>query len=564
MDWTWIGGILILVILSFFLAILFIPRNDPVPIITQQGFLDSCYTNPCSPEFVCDSLTWTCKLPNDTVCNNGFDCLGTSYCSEVCTQLTNGGFDQPCPCNEGLTCTNGQCKKSGGQTCSSNNQCSSNNCVGSICMDGYSNGSSCNSNSSCESGNCSKLICQPEGITTGDLNSVCNVNSNCNSNECLNKICVSTHGLGTVCGGGFVCSSILECNSGICDFGFDPNDGPVCIGGMSYNNTCKNAVTLGCTNNNQCISGSCNGNPSLSVFTFGQPNFPGLTNMSINPISNSPVLTGTRKILVKSNNNIDTLYFLTPTGILSATYNGSIVSNFTNVYPDLSNSIIDFALNDTTFMVALRLNEDVLYSGSSFSSLQPYNPVLGPGPLGTQYDLFGNPIPITNIDIAGNGDVVITSFTNGYVKPSSSSIWTAATAVGGPYNGQPIQSSSNISFYFDTVENPELPGPAVCPSNGVNQVSCPQTYNLIWSQGGSLQFSGNIAGFTLLYPVARYSLYKANVSVRTSNMISVVNGFNIALTLNGLTELVPYQTSANTLVVASLTRYYVFDLQSCI
>lgn len=559
MDWSWVFGVLLLGIMSMFLILLFLPKEAPPPTSVEiASLLDSCLSVTCEEGLVCDSLTMTCKKPDGNKCSSGWECLGTSYCSGVCTSRTNGGLFQPCPCNEGLVCTKFQCKKDVGVACSGDDECSTGQCD-TVCVL-RSNGQSCVSNVDCSSGHCSRRVCQPPGVTTGDIGSSCSNNSVCTGGNCTGGICVSLHGLGSSCGGGYICPSIMSCNNSVCTFGSDPNSNDVCIGGMAKSgNVCKNAIGIGCTNNNQCINGIngvCGSKPTMSTLVFSDTS--GLTNMGILKISDSIFLTGLKKILVRSTSTTDTFYAWTDYGIITASYNGTFVSNWISVRS--AAGFKDIAQNTTSFFVVME--DNTVHYGPSFADLVPFNVQPGIGPAGTQYDTTNVSLSIEYIDVAENNDVILTSGGRGMIKKATDAYYSQASAVGGPFDGTPISSSLPISFYYDTIEGPNLPGPTVCPPNGINQTLCPQSYNIMWVDGG-LQFSGNVAGFSVPYPVTSYSLSFNPVSLRQANLISVVGTYNLALTRNGNTQLVPYQTSASTIVLASPNRFYVIDKGQC-
>jgi hypothetical protein len=569
-----VGCVLLGIMIGLFL-LLFIPSPNPVPIsIPPSSFQSSCFTNPCEAGLICDPLNYTCKMNDGMTCQNGSDCLTTSFCSGVCVSTTMGLLDQPCPCINGLTCTsiNGMsvCKKSTGSVCSSNGECASNNCDG-TCKSGSVNAFSCNVDSDCASNHCSVGFCQPIGITTGNINSFCSgtctgfTGSVCGSG--LSCVCSGNsgtcssidNGLSVACGSGLMCSDIFECSASVCNFGIDPNDNDTCIGGMTrVNSVCKNNKTISCGSNSNCVSGSCTGPPTLSSYSI-DGTLIGSTHISINPFASSSNFANPMSIQGRNDNAI---YVHSSLGIVDM--HGVILvpqyqsTNISGVL--IEKRVIDFGLNQSLFIVAflerhsssIIVQNNTLYSGTQLTSLAPFNIQAGSGLDGTQYDVFGQSMSILGVNISEYNDVIITApNTSGYIKPFNNFFYSQAIIQGGPRNGELVSAAkSKIGFYYDTTG---------ISSNNLIFIS---TYPGVG--GYVLQFSGNIAGFTTPYSdTFTYAISFSTAGILNENLISLSNG-NIIITHAGISNTFPYSSNPNTLVLATQDVYFVLDGGSCI
>ena len=79
---------------------------------------DTCNEDePCGPSQTCDTITNTCRISNGEECTNNVDCVTESSCipttyydetvKNICGVKRGEGF--PCPCDDGLCCSNGIC-----------------------------------------------------------------------------------------------------------------------------------------------------------------------------------------------------------------------------------------------------------------------------------------------------------------------------------------------------------------------------------------------------------------------------------------------------------------------
>ena len=223
---------------------------------------ESCDDNDdCEGAIDCESNL--CAAP-PTPCNNNTDCPVGTVCIEVgnvlptdCTAPSNVG--DPCDdtddCVAGLTCDGNTCKASFGGACSSGSQCLSGTCANNLCDCGTDGNPACTTaGESCIGGECKPQSGVGDECDTNDTDD-CDQNLTCDGNICKASF-------GEACSNNNQCLS-GTCTNNLCDCGTDGNPacttaGESCIGGE-----CKPQSGAGeecdTDDNNDCESGECNG-----------------------------------------------------------------------------------------------------------------------------------------------------------------------------------------------------------------------------------------------------------------------------------------------------------------
>lgn len=213
-------------------------------------------------------------------CNGDSGCASNNCSNNICqaSGVTSGEVGAKCiigstttggQCDTGLTCTGsssttgsiGTCsspsatKTPNGGSCMSNSDCNSNNCVNNICTTTSSgslpDGSPCTSSSQCMStSTCFNNVCTASGGTGGDtlFYEPCTMTTDCRLyNTCTTSIGVT--------------------DTDRCLFRANPNSCPSgsCLSGFTCTDSACLATTgLFCTNNSQCVSGTCSTPGSIS------------------------------------------------------------------------------------------------------------------------------------------------------------------------------------------------------------------------------------------------------------------------------------------------------------
>lgn len=288
------SGILFLIFIT--LSLYYWKDNKPVQTsqaditLSYQGFLAPCGSDQsCPTGLYCDALTFTCRLGQNSICNNSFDCIYPYHCSGICVNSPLlGGLDDYCPCEDGYYCYNipdkngaYTCKIAPNGKCKNSTDCYSQLCDNGICSSKYPLAFSCKNNQDCQSGWCSSGYCQNLNITTGQIGAACggcSENSDnlapCNSGyscSCENGT-VGTNGVTGICQNNILgfqencyyngCNKNFTCEQGICGFKINPNYSPNnnCITNMQKsNNYCLSSSSLSCGKNSDCYSNVCSG-----------------------------------------------------------------------------------------------------------------------------------------------------------------------------------------------------------------------------------------------------------------------------------------------------------------
>lgn len=249
--------------------------DTPPPISTTCG--ESC------PEgLVCDPLRNRCVLPLGAKCTSAFDCESNAYCSAVCTTGPYGPLNANCPCDNGLVCINGKCKKDLNETCNINSDCASSSCIASKCNSTKQNGFSCTINSDCASNNCSNKICQNPGVISGESNAVCFNNNMCNSGRiCSDNTCViPTSGFTDACR---ICAASFTCVNNACTFDGNACKDTTCIGGMVCGGGfgCLGLANIGVARTDLCLSLQSTGSSANFLMRSATERFPLIGALSI-------------------------------------------------------------------------------------------------------------------------------------------------------------------------------------------------------------------------------------------------------------------------------------------
>lgn len=183
-------------------------------------------------------------------CNNDLDCSSSGFCSSnnfapgpCVTRLATGAFcTRPRQCASG-NCVNGACTPAA--TCTINSQCAFGKvCASGVCMDPLTLGSVCVSNDQCFSG-----LCNPTS-TSGAVKycQACSTLVGSPVNCATGSYCNTANGIG-ICfaklPSGSVCSSGLQCISGVCTNG-------LCVGGC--------LTSANCPSGQLCVNGVCTAN----------------------------------------------------------------------------------------------------------------------------------------------------------------------------------------------------------------------------------------------------------------------------------------------------------------
>jgi len=280
--------ILVTVLTITFIAILLITilliqqfNSQIITPSTTNNPLNACGAN-CPEGLVCDPLRNRCVLPIGAKCNSAFDCESNAYCSEVCTTGPFGQLNQNCPCDRGLVCISGKCKKDLNESCAINSDCASGSCINNKCNSAKQNGFACNLDSDCASGNCSNNYCQNPGVISGGSNAVCFNNNMCNSGRiCSNNTCVMpTAGFTQSCA---ICAASYLCKDNACVFDGNNCDETTCIGGMVCGGGfgCLGLSGIGVARSESCLSLKSSGSSANYLMRSTSERFPLINALSI-------------------------------------------------------------------------------------------------------------------------------------------------------------------------------------------------------------------------------------------------------------------------------------------
>lgn len=468
------------------------------------GILQSCVHIPCGPGLVCDGNTYTCKKVNGASCSSYAECTVGSYCSGVCTFGPTGTLNANCPCGQNYRCmvvdNIGTTKCKGYDApCSKPEDCASFTCTGGFCQPGFPNAYPCYNNKQCESGNCSLGFCQPPGITTGNLGASCAGSctlysgARCNVNDRQSFACqcpdnntsrqpgtcvIDNNGLYSACSSTNLCSQLFQCYNSqgpdlqcssddcVCKFNYqNPNlyQG-FCIEGMEqFSQLCYNKPGFACDADSLCSNGNCGNIPILSSYNFTGPgfDFQGTTDVEMsrqvipysswtaaNP-NDGPKPKQSISLFDGSSYLIDLNY-----GLL---YQKG--TNWSQILPAQSarGQLVAAAVRQINTTIVLLVyyngNSYQVYSGSNFLQTASFNG-------GVQRDQNNTALTINYIDISNTANssysVLITDHTgNAYLKKFSDINYSPALVYGGPYNGQPIVSTTGPARFYIQDETPD-------------------------------------------------------------------------------------------------------------
>lgn len=618
---------------------------DPATFVCKLPAGEPCSNfSDCVTGLICSGLcaTGTTGFQDDLCpCTIEYTCVNQSNGLSVCKGI--GGT----PCDIGADCASGLCLQDG------------------TCATGAPNSYPCTDNIACASNNCSNGFCQASGVVTGVRGAACAapcvsfIGAGCSGTieEPLACVCVSgtgtpgvcttsNQGLLSVCSQSLICTNNLVClndDAGtcgsegtgcICTFPYiDPNvitPSLQCINGMStvpQTSACFNNSGLGCDSGGLCSTSSCGGPSVLSIYQFSTSeienrgvNFVGATTTSILPAAAGPTgLISPHKMFATSNGNVDTIYLVDDLqGLLVLQYNPNtmmIVSPWqqliahTTTTSTSTRTLIDVGYNGTTFIVAFNEiltggttgQNDTVYTGTSTSSLAPFNIQSGSGITGTQYTTDGTPLSIEYIDISPpntispGGDVLISINGTIYIKQTTETQYSIGIIQGGPLNGRSMTGLTGPArFYFDNIQNAGGTGAPTCPQMDNNPTQCPSYNNVSFvgpftGFGGGmydqvLQFSGNIAGFadpidrfeeaapTVQYRVFDYGIYSPSpTGMNEAAIIMLTQAFQgstfidniVNVSDGGNTTPVPYRISPTSRSIATANGFYILSIGSC-
>lgn len=265
--------ILIFILISLITIVIIQQLNTqiniaPPPISTTCG-------ESCPDGLICDPLRNRCVLPIGAKCTSAFDCESNAYCSGVCTTGPYGPLNANCPCDNGLVCVNGKCKKDLNESCNINSDCASSSCINGKCNAAKQNGFTCDINSDCASNNCSNKICQNPGVISGGSNAVCFNNNMCDSNRiCSDNTCViPTSGFTNSCA---ICASSYTCKNNSCVFDGNACNDTTCIGGMICGGGfgCLGLPNIGVARTDLCLSLKSSGSSANFLMRSSTERFP--------------------------------------------------------------------------------------------------------------------------------------------------------------------------------------------------------------------------------------------------------------------------------------------------
>lgn len=539
------------------------------------------------------------------------------------------------------------CKGLGGTVCEVDSDCQSLRCIDGVCAAGLPDAAPCTSSDQCANV-CQAGFCQPLGVFSGEIKSRCAApcapfeGAQCRQGlvcACVDGVgepgvCVATNaGILDPCAADeeFCAPSLTcynttggDCDSELCACYFpylNPNQLiDFCVEGMSpIGQQCFNNNQRGCSIGGMCASGNCGGPPAVSQIAFRLDdvntgtNFQSATSTAILPTVafNLPGVVDPHRLFVFSPApNIDNIYIVDRNiGLARAVYNPlaeSPLLSWTILTPGTFSvtinsdtyqaQLLDAQFNGTNYLVALRLTDnsqtfDGLYIRSSAipdNTYTPFNEQPGPGFPGTQYTTDNIPLTIDFVDRSVNNDIMITTNNTAFRKLAVNTAYSTPSVVGGTMDGMPVTNvRGRVSFYFDTIQNPDAPNPPSCPFVDFDTpVQCPAADNFAFvadflPPGGVdiipdiLQYSGNLAGIAFPvnqfnsrpYIVDDYSIFSPQpegmIESATIALTQIDNIFVIAINRSGTTTIVPYQASG-TVKVAVGRGFYVFNIASCI
>lgn len=610
------------------------PKPAPELVTLSQqgsgvGLLSSCLTTPCAPDLTCDGFSYLCKKSLGMACQEYAECAAGDFCSGVCVSGPTGYLDQYCPCAPGYACiladeTTGltTCKSSS-STCGTGSDCVSFICQNNgFCQPGFPLAFPCVANAQCSSGNCSNGFCQPPGIATGNRGAACaesctlyqgatcGAETACVCGTILHEpgTCVTTSaGLASSCSTTQLCSGFYECDSNgppiPCTVGFpcscsfpypDANARTAigCIPGMSnIGSECFNNNNFGCASAaSSCANSStCSNTPSLASYTFssGSPNFVSALQVNLIAQASPPLLSfvayGTPGILQPYKTFPD----LAGSAFYLVDYNYGLLrfdgSGWSQVFPRLSSKglLIDAALRRFDSVIALAAFSlsgfSIVYSGSSFQTLQLFNVQSGSAPPGTQYDSSHLPITITYLDISSEPSLVnvllVDSNAQVYTKGPADAFYQEQLIIGGPYNGQNmIGIVGPARFYY---------GGATGSAGSIADIAFVRFWAGANAQARLLQFSGSAAGAAVpldphnnfYYQVFDYSLYTSLVGLSSLSIIMLTGVYdthtdlfqfnNVSLYNSGSNVSMPYQIGPLYRSAMTAATYNVLAPSSC-
>ena len=507
----------------------------------------------CGDNLVCDSASYTCKIPNGGSCTSFADCLVGSYCSGICTNETPGQIGGPCPCGLGLVCSQNPSQENSlicliqeGGNCTTNEQCESQVCDGETCQGSLQIGQECTSNAACGSNFCSpdatgNSFCQNPATPSGSEGSNCSLAECDNGLTCFQDVCViATRILGETCNSNNFCMSPLLCetggvvsSSGNCYFPQNVNTCQnQCINGFTCSSeVCTGDSGQGCINNSTCSSDVCNlGNPAITLLLP--------FNLLSQPITVLPSGMTANNIYVITTSGVDTIYVNTNNdGLIRFTNTWTILLGTSFVYtsgnpvvPSSTYAFITSTSLNPLLLVAGELNNSfyLFTASSSGTNLSPFNG-------GIQQDTDGNPLTISRINADANGNILLTDNSgNLYLKSSSQTNYTS------------LGINTIVGKFFST-NTPSYINPLILGSCNLGNV-------VVVSQG---QFFPNVTTCTT-FNIIDYDSKDGNIISVGPDSITNEYSFYVG------DFKVPTYADSNSRVAVGGLGYYIYSAGSCL
>lgn len=627
--------------------------GKPVSGVTFARYGSLMQPCPCdsSQNLICDSNSFVCKKSQNQPCTDYAECATGLFCSGVCVTGPTGTLNDFCPCAEQYVCVSTNLPVPGGKQCKGSTapctediDCASLICASGHCIPGFQLAYPCSSSSQCASGNCSYGYCQPAGVTSFSKGSACSGScvsfngARCATTDdypltcqCINgtghagTCVIGNAGLGGPCSNSTLCAGFFQCYNNnpdpsvgqtacdpegncICKFTYEnPNTITIdqCIEGMEpSNDICYNAIGFGCDSTPEllCVPGSvCNGGAIVAHYIFNSRNFNyvGTTGVDLGayqvPVAQFPMMNPYKMFAGVNGESfyvVDTNYGLVYFDGLS----------WTQIIPASSSrgTLIDASLRRFQSQVAIAVFNmsgfSVVYTGSSFSNLTPYNPTSGAGPNGTQYDSTNTPIAASYIDISNtatsNFDVLIVTPQRAvYSKGPAAAVFSVAKIVGGPRNGVSLTGGIDYGVYGPARFYYDPSGDSLTNMAFVSSWSFyapfPQLKQVVQFSGIAAGGPDESIGYAMPldpYKQIYYNVYDFNIytpapvsgtgaSFSTSPIIMLATAYdglgnklfnNVAIEYQSVVSFLPYQIGSSFISGFNQQNYLIMSKSSCI